>query len=83
MARFHFNVFDSVNRPDRTGTEFPDWQLAQREAIRRAGEMLIDCSRREEITQDWSMNVTDGDGLILFRLDFIISGSAALTIMKR
>ena len=79
MPHFHFNVYDGVSDTDRIGTELPNWQAARLEAIRRAGEILKDDPRRLALGEDWRMEVTDETGLILFRLDFTVVGSSALS----
>ena len=78
MQRFYFNVFDRVSKPDKIGIEFLDWRLAQREAIRLAGELIAAGSTRDHVIDDWSMSVTDKDGLILLRLDFVVGYASAV-----
>lgn len=40
MKRYFFDLSDGSQERDLSGTEFPDDQTAQREAIRYAGEVL-------------------------------------------
>ena len=82
VPRFHFNIFDGVNSLDRQGTELTDWQAARLEAIRLAGEVLRDEAKRIAVGEDWRMEVTDGTGLVLFRLDFNVMETAATMRMK-
>ena len=77
MPRFHFNVHDGADLPDRTGTELADWQDARLEAIRLAGAILREDARRIALGEDWRMEVTDETGLMLFRLDFTVMETAA------
>ena len=70
MPRYHFNVFDRDGTPDLDGTELPNHNAARREAIRLAGALLEQEGERLGLGEDWRMEVTDGTGLILFRLDF-------------
>lgn len=78
MPRYHFDITDQGSKPNTVGMDFPDWQSAQREAIRLAGEMIIAGSARDQVIDDWSMSVTDGGGLILFRLDFVVGNASVL-----
>lgn len=77
MPRFHFNVHDGEDLPDRTGTELADWQDARLEAIRIAGAILRGDPGRIALGEDWRMEVTDETGLMLFRLDFTVMETAA------
>lgn len=78
MPRFFFHVHDGANIPDKEGTELGDWRNAQHEAIKLAGRVIADDAKRLRLGEDWSMEVTDETGLVLFRLDFHVSGSAAI-----
>jgi len=70
MPRFHFNVRDGSDLPDRDGTELPDLRSARREAVKLAGQLLLDQPETFWEGSDWHVAVTDETGLILFRLDF-------------
>lgn len=78
MPHFFFNIFDSHNILDDVGTQLPSWQDAQVLAIRHAGEVLQNDAERIKPGDDWRMEVTDEQGLIVFRLDFSVFASAAL-----
>ena len=78
MPRFFFNVHDGVNLPDEEGTVLANWHEAQTEAIRVAGEIIADSAKILKLGEDWTMEVTDDTGLVLFRLDFHIASSAAI-----
>lgn len=75
MPRYHFNVYDGVILLDKKGVELPDEMFARREAIRYAGTLLEEGARLESLGSEWRMEVTDGDGLIQFRLDFFVTPS--------
>ena len=79
VPRFHFNVFDGVSDIDTEGTELPSWEEARFEAIRLAGEIIRDDSKRIAVGEDWRLEVTDETGLILFRLDFNVMEAPALS----
>lgn len=78
MPRFFFRIHDGADYPDTQGTELSDWREAQVEAVRRAGTIIADTARQVKLGEDWSMEVTNETGLVLFRLDFHISSSAAV-----
>jgi len=78
VPRFFFNIDDGVSIPDHAGRELADWHEAQHVAIRLAGEVIADSARRMKLGEDWTMSVTNEVGLVLFRLDFHVTGSAAI-----
>ena len=77
LPRFHFNVFDGITSIDQDGTELPDIHSARQEALILAGAMIEDSAKRNELGEDWRLEVTDDAGLLLFRLDFTMAESAA------
>ena len=79
MPRYHYNIYDGHSSPDMEGTDLPNWQMAQYEAVRLAGAVIADKADRILRGEDWRMEVTDHTGLILFRLDFSFQRSAAVT----
>ena len=82
MPRYHFNVYDGVTLLDKKGVELPDSQFARREAIRYAGALLEEGARLESLGEEWRMEITDGTGLILFRLDFFVTPSPVMRPSK-
>ncbi|GEP11100.1 DUF6894 family protein [Methylobacterium gnaphalii] len=79
MPRYHFNVFDGRKILDPAGQDLTDANSAQVEAIMVAGEIIKDYAKHIALGEDWHMEVTDDTGLILFRLDFQITVSPAVT----
>lgn len=77
MPRYHFNVYDGETVIDDTGVELPDLVFARREAIRHSGELLEDAGRLGVLGEEWRMEVTDSNGLILFSLNFVVTASPA------
>lgn len=77
MPRYHFNVYDGVTLLDKKGVELPDTNFARREAIRYSGALLEESAEQDNLGAEWRMEVTDATGLILFRLDFFVTPSAA------
>lgn len=70
MPRYHFNVHDGADIPDRDGTELASVSVARVEAVKLAGRLLMDEPARFWDGSDWHLEVTDERGHILFRLDF-------------
>ena len=75
--RYHFNVYDGRRLLDEEGTVLPDIRRARQAALATAGELIRDSAKRSKIDEEWRMEVTDGTGLLLFRLDFVISDASA------
>ena len=73
MPQFHFNIYDGIRTHDREGTALPDVHEARREALRRASAFLDEEVIRGRLGEDWRMEVTDDEGRLLFRLDFIFA----------
>ena len=82
MPRFFFHVHDGVSILDREGVELDDWRAAQIEAIRLAGTIVAGNASRLQLGEDWALEVTNADGLVLFRLDFSISEGPAIVRAK-
>ena len=68
MPRYHFNVLDGTAYIDRTGIELAGTDDAKREARRYAGNMLADSAGVSTPDREWNVEVTDSQGLALFRL---------------
>lgn len=78
MPRFHFNVYDGVTLLDNHGTDLDSWEEARLEAIVLTGHLLKDHPKRIALGEEWRMEVTDENGLVLFRLDFTVLESPAM-----
>ena len=68
MPRFHFNVLDGTAFIDQVGVELASLNDAKREAMRYAGAMLVDSAGVSRPDREWRVEVTDHQGLALFRL---------------
>ena len=77
MPLYHFNLHDGHSYRDQQGTELPGLDAARTEAVRFAGQMFKDNPATVLSDEDWSMDVTDAAGLILFRLMFVIHSAPA------
>jgi Domain of unknown function (DUF6894) len=70
MPLYFFNVRDGHTSPDTEGTELPDIYTAQAEAIRMSGEILRDTGAKFWNGTEWSLEVCDEQGQVLFVLRF-------------
>lgn len=68
MPRYHFNVVNDAPLPDREGIDLPDLRTAQIEAVQFSAQSLSELAETFWDTEEWKLNVTDDDGLILFHL---------------
>ena len=73
MPRYHFNVLDGTAYIDDAGIELAGIDDAKREARRYAGTMLADSAMLSSPYQKWQVEVTDHNGLALFRLGVSIT----------
>jgi hypothetical protein len=71
LPRYYFIIDNGSLIPDDDGTELPDLQTAQSEAVKAAGELLKDLhGRLWEGERTWQMHVTDAQHMLLFSLSF-------------
>lgn len=61
----------------------PTCYEAQQEAVRLAGALIANNSKRMQLGEDRLIQIMDEEDLILFRLDFNIVGAAAVTGSNR
>ena len=66
MSRFFFNQIDGEYKPDDEGIEFASLEEARTEAVRYAGEVLCDQPGLIWQGEDFRVEVTDADKLLLF-----------------
>lgn len=78
MPRYHFHIHDGRTILDTDGLELADAAQARRMAIRLSGQYFEDEADLIALGEEWRMEVTDGQGLILFRLDFVVTNAAAV-----
>lgn len=78
MPRYFFNIYDGKSVIDEDGMVLADIIQARRMAVRMAGQLFDDESEIVALGQEWRMEVTDDKGLILFRLDFLVTDSSAI-----
>ncbi len=78
MPRYHFHIHDGRTIIDTDGMDLADTAQARRMAIRITGQYLEDEADLISLGEEWRMEVTDDRGLILFRLDFVVTNAAAV-----
>ena len=79
MPRYHFNVYDGHSEMDRIGTEFVNVVEARIQALELAGGLIRESARQADFGEDWRIEVTDSDGMLLFRMDLIVVDAPAVS----
>jgi hypothetical protein len=69
MPRFHFDIFDGVQRYEEVAIDMEDVDRAKQELCRSTGEYLIDQSTRILSLGTWSIRLRDSDGRELAKLE--------------
>lgn len=77
MPIYHFNMHDGQSYPDTLGHECADTFGARIEAVQRVGTLLREQAAWFWASDEWTMEVTDARGLILFSLTFYATDAAA------
>jgi hypothetical protein len=75
--RVFFHVQDGHQYVDLQGTELEDISVARTEAIKFAGQLLIDRPQDLWKADEWTMRVTDAADLTLFQLVVLATDDAA------
>jgi hypothetical protein len=75
---YHFNVRDGSDIPDPDGTDLPNLRSARVEAVKLAGQVLLDDPEKFWDGPEWGVEVTNAVGGILFRLDFTATDAPIL-----
>jgi len=70
MPFFHFNVYDGISLPDLDGHELPGLDSARIEAVKLSGNLIREMGPGFWSGDEWRLEVTDAEGLILFTLTF-------------
>lgn len=82
MPRYFFHVLDGQDFPDDRGVELPDLRAARKEAVRVAGNLLLDISESFWSTGQWTIRVTDDRDLTQFQLTFFATDAPAAIATK-
>jgi hypothetical protein len=83
MPRYFFDVADGEYCPDSEGTELPGLEEARVCAVRLAGQMLTDHPAKFWAGQEWTIEVKDDWGLVLFVLHFTATESPAIRAARQ
>jgi hypothetical protein len=78
MSLYCFNIHDGQDFVDDQGTDVPDLAAAKSGAVVLAADLLKETAQTFWDGEEWSMDVSDGDGLILFTLRFTGQMASAL-----
>jgi hypothetical protein len=70
MPHYHFNVFDGRGALDATGVELSGKAEARSRALATTGALIAEQAIYPQCDQSWSVEVTDHQGAVLYRLDF-------------
>ncbi|HEX8641699.1 MAG TPA: hypothetical protein VF704_11180 [Allosphingosinicella sp.] len=80
MPRYHFHIDGDHPSHDDEGTELHSLAVAKCEAIRMAGRIICDAAASFWDRAEWSMTVTDANGLTLLHLGIV--GTEAPAVMR-
>jgi hypothetical protein len=77
MPIFHFEVRTPTHVIVTEGVELTNHTAARVEAARRIGVLLNEHAGQLWVDQEWQMDITDADGLILYIIQVSTSNTAA------
>jgi hypothetical protein len=77
MPVFHFEVRTPTHVIVTEGVELPNHTSARVEAARRIGNLLTEHAGQLWVDQEWQMDITDAEGLILYIIQVGTSNTAA------
>lgn len=80
MPFYHFEVRTPTHVMVTEGAELADMTAARVEAAVRIGRLLHDHAGQIWIDQDWQIDVTDENGLILYMISVSAMRSAATSV---
>ncbi len=78
MPRYHFNIYGGAVSLDAKGTLLVSAKEARREGLRLAGAVLSIETGDLRNEREWRLEVTDERGMILYRIDVMVSESSAM-----
>lgn len=79
MPAYRFAICDHTNNPDPDPVVLPDLAAAKVVAVQLAGQLIKDHATRFWGAEDWSMEVADHTGLVLFQLTFTVTLAPAIS----
>jgi hypothetical protein len=71
MPRYFFHVHDGKDMPDNVGTNFPNDEAAENEAVVLAGEMLKELDGDFWNESNWRLEVLDESGAQVCQLEVL------------
>src|SRR5690348_8784452 len=78
MPRYFFHVHDGAAIRDEEGTQLPDSIAARTEAVKLSAALLAERAEAFWNDDEWSLEVADETGLVLFSLTFYATIAPAL-----
>ena len=73
MPRYYFQVHDEKGLLDQEGIDLPSLVVAQAEAMRLAGAILLDEASLIHDHADWRLTVEDASGTVLLLVEFRVT----------
>ena len=70
MPHFYFHLYNDRTSRDEEGKELPDQGAAHRQALDYARDMAAVTVREGHLNLSHRIEVTDGDGAIVFQMPF-------------
>lgn len=83
MAKYHINVRTESHVATSVEVERDDLDSLRIEMASFVGELLMGHAAQIWVDEDWRVDVTNEDGLILYVLQISASGTAATMKLKR
>jgi hypothetical protein len=83
MPRYHFNVYGDTPVVDTNGAQLPDITEARREGMTRFAAIIMLEATNATLGDVWWMEITDGRGMVLIRMDFSETRSPAVKATSR
>ena len=78
MTEFVVTACRGNDPPEATRVDLPDIMAARREAVRYAGELLIDETGGFDRSEQWTVTIADAAHLVLFTMSILWTVSPAL-----
>lgn len=79
MSLYFFHYSDGIVVRDDTGTDLRDIEAARVEAVKLAGQMLVDGAAGFWSHEEWQLRVADEDDLTLFTLEVVGTAAPAVS----
>jgi hypothetical protein len=71
MPLYHLHIRRTSTRlPDEDGAEYPSLEAAREDAVQSARELLATHIRNGRLPIDWSIEITDEEGVVVLTVPF-------------